>query len=407
MRLTAATIRKLALKEGEDDRIFFDSELHGFGIRLRAGGSCTWLAQYAIARKTTAGKTRRVTRRVTIGPLARFDPARAREEAKKVLGAVSLGGDPALEKRRAKTAAGETVGACLKIYLERRRNDPRLRKSSYGEIERHLDRNLKDLHSLPISKLDRRSIAIELAKLAAIGPIQTNRTRASLVTFLNWCAGEGFIDSNPAQFTNKNPEQGRSRVLSDAELAKIWYALPPAGDDFADIVRLLMLTGQRRSEIGDLERSEIDFDRAVITLPPARTKNKRQHIIPLSAPALAILQARPQHNGRQLVFGKGQGGFSGFGECKEKLDQAIQIPAWTLHDIRRSVATALGNHLAIPPHVIEQILNHQSGTKSGVSGLYNRSSYEAEKITALNRWAAHLLAVIENRPSNITALRRA
>jgi integrase len=397
MKFTTAGVRALTLPEGEADKIFFDDSLPGFGLRVRLSGARTWLAQYAIAGKT---------RRVTIGPLALFDLARAREEAKKILAAVRLGRDPAREREQAKTAASETVGACLKLYLERRRNDPKLRQSSYGEIERHLDRNLRALHDLPISKLDRRSIAIELAKLTAIGPIQTNRTRASLVTFLNWCAGEGFIDSNPAQFTNKNPEQGRTRVLSDSEWKKIWLALPPPGDDFGDIIRLLAFTGQRRSEIGDLAHDEINFEHATVTLPPARTKNKREHIVPLSAPALAILQARSRNNGRQLVFGKGQGGFSGFGECKEKLDQAIQIPAWTIHDLRRSVASGLGN-LGIAPHVIEQILNHQSGTKSGVSGLYNRSGYEPEKRIALDRWAAHLLAAIENRQSNIASLKRA
>jgi integrase len=401
VKLSAATIRNLILPEGCDDKIYFDDSLPGFGLRVRRTGSRAWLAQYAVAGKT---------RRVTIGPLTLFDLGRAREEAKKILAAVKLGRDPALEKEQAKTAAGETVGAVLKIYLERRRSDPNLRRSSYGEIERHLHRNLKDLHSVPISKLDRRLIAIELAKLTTIGPVQANRTRTSLVAFLNWAAGEGFIDSNPAQFTNRNPEQSRSRVLSDAELAKIWHALPPAGDDFGDIVRLLILTGQRRGEIGDLAWGEIDFERATITLSPERVKNKRQHVIPLSATALAILQARPgaqpQYSGRQPVFGRGQNGFSGFGECKERLDKAVQLPAFTLHDIRRGVASGLGN-IGIAPHVVEQILNHQSGTKSGVSGLYNRSSYEPEKRIALDRWAAHLLAVIENRQSNVAPLRRA
>jgi integrase len=397
MKLTAATIGKLVLPEGCADKIFFDSTLAGFGLRLRAGGKRTWLAQYAFAGRT---------RRVTIGPIERFDPSRAREEARKILAARSLGHDPALEREQAKTAAGETVGACLKLYLERRRNDPKLRQSSYGEIERHLDRNLKALHSLPITKLDRRSIAIELAKLTTIGPIQANRTRASLVKFLNWCAGEGFIDSNPAQFTNKNPELARERVLTGVELAKIWRALPAAGNDYGDIVRLLALTGQRKSEIGDLEWSEIDFDRATITLPPARTKNKRWHVIPLSTPAIAILQARSQHNGRQLVFGKGQGGFAGWGECKERLDEAVQIPAFVLHDLRRTVSTGLGD-IGILPHIVEQVLNHQSGSKGGVAGVYNKALYESEKRAALDRWAVHLLAIMEGREGNITPLKRA
>jgi integrase len=226
-----------------------------------------------------------------------------------------------------------------------------------------------------------------------------------LVKFLNWSAREGFVETNVALFTNRNPEQGRTRVPSVDELVKIWHALPPAGDDFTDITRLLMLTGQRRSEIGDLAWDEIDFDCATITLPSARVKNKREHIVPLSAPALAILQARSRH-GRQLVFGRGQYGFSGFDECKKRLDEVIQIPAWTLHDIRRGVASGLGN-LGVAVHVIEQVLNHQSGTKSGVSGLYNRSSYEPEKRIALDRWSDCLMAAIENRQSNVTSLKRA
>jgi integrase len=316
--------------------------------------------------------------------------------------------NPAAEKRARKQRDAESVGACLKIYLERRRKDPKLRPSSYTEIERHLDRNLRALHSTPIGKLDRRAIAIELAKLTAVGPVQANRARSSLITFLTWAAGEGFVDSNVAQFTNKNSELGRERVLDDSELKKVWLALPPAGDDFGDITRLLLLTAQRRSEIGGLTWDEINFDRATITLSPARVKNRRQHVVPLSTPALAILQARLQHNGRQHVFGRAQNsGFSGFAECKARLDEAIPIPAWTLHDLRRSVATGLGNHLAIPPHVVEQVLNHQSGSKAGVSGLYNRSPYELEKRVALDRWAAHLLTIVEERESKITPLKRA
>jgi integrase len=158
------------------------------------------------------------------------------------------------------------------------------------------------------------------------------------VTFLNWCAGEGFIDSNPAQFTNKHPEVSRERVLTDAELHKIWHTLP--NSDFGDIVRLLMLTSQRKSEISDLTRDEINFDQAMITLRPERVKNHCGHYIPLSQPALAILQARPSNNGRNFVFGTGQRGFSGWGAAKRQLDAAVQLtPGWV--GITRSDRRAL------------------------------------------------------------------
>jgi integrase len=394
MRLTAATIHTITLPEGIDDKIFFDDDLPGFGLRLRRAGKKTWAVQYAIAGRT---------RRMSLGSLAVLDLAKARRTAKDILAAVRLGRDPAHEKEQSKIAAGETFAACLKLYLERRRNDPKLRRSSYGEIERHLDRNLKALHGLPIHKLDRRAIALELSRFTEIGPIQANRTRDSLRKFLNWCVGEGFIESNPAQFTNKNPEKPRERVLSDAELRKVWLALPQG--DYGDIVRLLALTGQRLSEIGDLNWDEIDLDRGVITLASSRTKNRRQHTIPLSAPALAILKARPQ-NGRAFVFGRAQAGFGGWGHCKEQLDAAVQIPPFVIHDIRRTVSTGLGN-IGIAPHVIEQILNHQSGTKAGVSGVYNKSLYEPETRAALDRWADHLMAVMEERLSNVTPLKRA
>jgi integrase len=168
---------------------------------------------------------------------------------------------------------------------------------------------------LRIDKIDRRAIALQLGRLTAdSGPVQANRTRSSLVTFLTWCAGEGFIDANPATFTNKNPEQTRDRVLSEAELRKIWHAAPAS--DFGDIIRLLMLTAQREREISELAWHEIDFDRAVITLPPARVKNGRRHTIPLSDAAAEILKGRTPRPDRELVFGLGQGGFSNWGKAK-------------------------------------------------------------------------------------------
>ena len=115
------------------------------------------------------------------------------------------------KKPESKARAGETFEACLRLYLERRRNDPKLRASSYGEIERHLERNLKKLHALRIDQVDRRAIALELSRLTTeSGPIQANRTRASVMKFLDWCAREGFIESNPAEFTNKNQNRSAS-----------------------------------------------------------------------------------------------------------------------------------------------------------------------------------------------------
>jgi integrase len=398
MRLTAATIRSLQLPPGKDDKIFFDSDLPGFGLRLRGSGAKTWLCQYAIAGRT---------RRVILGKAAVIDPGKAREEAKKILAAVQLGGDPATTKAEAQSRSGETFKACMDLYLNRRRNEQiegKLRAATIGAIERHLDRNLKALHSTRIDKVDRRAIALELSRLTIdSGPIQANRTRASLVKFLNWCAGEGFIDSNPATFTNKNPEQTRDRLLTDIEIRKIWRALGEG--DYADILRLLLLTGQREREISELRFDEIDFDRAIITLSPARTKNRRWHNIPLSGTALEILKKRQPFNGRALVFGTGQGGFSGWNKAKIKLDERAKVTGWRIHDLRRTAATRM-NEIGVQPHIVEAVLNHVSGHKGGVAGVYNRAAYEAEKVTALARWAEHLAGIIEGRERNVAPLRR-
>ena len=275
MRLTAATIRSLQLPAGKDDKIFFDSDLAGFGFRLRSSGAKTWLVQYAIEGRT---------RRVIIGKVNVFDPGQAREEAKKILARVQLGEDPAGEKAETKSRSGETFKACLDLYLARRRNE-QLRAATMQNIERHLDRNFKALHGIRIDKVDRRAVALELARLTTeTGPVEANRSRSSLVKFLNFCCGEGVIDSNPATLTNRNPEQSRDRVLADSELRTIWLGLGEG--DYADILRLLLLTGCRQREISDLTWDELDLDRAVIELPATRTKNKKRHTLPLSAPAL-------------------------------------------------------------------------------------------------------------------------
>jgi integrase len=179
-----------------------------------------------------------------------------------------------------------------RLWDGRRRAEGNLRPSTYREIERHLTGYLKALHPIPIHKLDRRAIAVELARITdENGAIIANRARGSLVKFLNWCVGEGFIESNAATHTNKNAEVSRSRVLAAVELNAVWHALPEG--DYRDIIKLLALTGSRAGEMAGLRWSEIDFVRDVIVLSAARVKNGRTHTISMSATVRAILEARP------------------------------------------------------------------------------------------------------------------
>ena len=214
---------------------------------------------------------------------------------------------------------------------------------------------------------------------------------------------EGLIDSNPALATNKYPEHARDRVLTNAELQKLWLALPEG--DFGDIVKILILTGAREREISDLRWSEVNFEKGIIELPPHRTKNRRKHVIPMSGAVRAILEKREQNGRSDFVFGtSGTSGFSGWSRCKERLDETIKIPHWTIHDLRRFFSTG-ANEIGVEPHIVETILGHVSGFRGGVAGRYNHAVFESQKATALNRWASHVAAVIENRIDSVTPLR--
>jgi integrase len=390
MKLTKAAVAKLALPRRKSEILHFDDDLPGFGIRIREGGSKTWIFQYKLGLKH---------RRVTLGHASALEPQTAREQASKLHAQVRLGQDPAGIKAESRAHADETFGACVQTFLAWQRG----RVKAFRETERHLLKNLASLHGLPITKIDQRTIAAQLTRISAHGsPIQANRTRASLSKFFSWACGEGLAENNPAALCNRNPEQSRDRVLSRAEIKKLWAALPD--NDYGAIVKLLVLTGQRAAEISDLKWSEIDFEHNLISLPASRTKNKRPHRIPMSATARAILEARPR-NGREFVFGIGQKrGFTGWSRAKTNLDEVVKIPSWRIHDCRRSTATHM-NEIGIPPWIVEAVLNHVSGHKSGIAGVYNRATHEAEKANALNRWDAALAAIVEGRDSNVTPLR--
>ena len=407
MKLTAANIRTLKLPAGVTDKVFFDENVPGFGLRVRASGVHSWMIQYAIAGHT---------RRVVLGLLTALDPGKARASAQKLLAQVRLGRDPASEKKSAKAAAGETFSALLPRFLKHQ--ETRLRPRSYVETVRHLQVNAKPLHGMPIEAITRRAIAEQLAKVEEDnGAVTRNRVRSSLSAYFTWLAREGYLDANPVTFTNKADENGgRERALAGDELRIIWLA---AGDDeFGAIVKLLMLTAARRTEIGGLEQDEISPTLPLITLPPARTKNGREHLIPLSAPAMAILRTLPRRTmgdgtPQEHVFGNG-GGFQNWSRAKAELDARIakaghRLAPWTLHDFRRSISTALHDRFGVPPHVVEVILGHAGGHKSGVAGVYNKAIYLEERRRALERWGAHIMELVTGKPveGEVVRLRRA
>jgi integrase len=419
MRLTTLTVPKAKLPAGKSDHVEWDDDIPGFGLRIRAGGSKTLIFQYKLGAKQ---------RRMVLGKAGAVNVAKVRETAEEYHHRVRLGEDPASDRIEAKRQASETFLLSAKEFLTTRRE--LYRPSSYREIDRHLMLHAKPLHHLPLAKIILRDIADLIDAVARqSGDVTANRVRSSLSVFFSWAIQHGRADANPVVNVEKKQEQSRDRVLTPSELRLIWKGL---GDDnqYAAIIRLLALTGQRASEIAGLRRGEVHDDQ--IILPGERTKNGRDHVLPLSGIAAQILEQQPNRNGRDLIFGDCDGPFSGWSRCKARLDQRIKeanggkpIDAWTPHDLRRTFATYAGGGLpehqlkklplqerelaaglGVEPHVIEAVLNHVSGHKSGVAGIYNRATYPREKKVALDLWADRLIAIVESRPTKVTPLRR-
>jgi len=235
-------------------------------------------------------------------------------------------------------------------------------------------------------------VAVVLAKVAeASGPVEANMVRSSLSACCRWLMGEGLLDGNPIIATNKAAQNGaRKRVLSDAELKRVWNGLDD--DRYGAIVKLLVLTGLRREEIGGLRWDEIDLDRELIHLPAERCKNKRPHDQPLSSAARAIIAALPREGDR--VFAA----FGSWGRAKERLDRKLgnDVAPWRLHDLRRLVSTTMHDKLGIQPHVVESILGH-TGHQSGTAGVYNKADYLDERRRALEKWADHVEGIVTGK----------
>lgn len=396
MKLNQKAVTGLTVPRGRHEHIEWDEDLPSFGVRIRKGGSRTWVVQFRVGMKQ---------RRLSLGSVHLLDATTARQRARDVLAAVRLGRDPAGEKAEGRARASETVGAALQSYLARQKS--RLKPRSYTENERHLMQHCRPLHGLQLGKVDRRAIATRMTVVAArSGTVTANRVRASLSAFFAWGIREGLIDQNPVIGTGRNAERARERVLAPEELKIIWLA---AGDgDYGACLRLLILTGQRLNEIAGLQWSEVKDDH--IALSADRVKNRRAHIVPLSAPAKAILASRSHRPDSDQVFHGRRGSLSGWTELRARLDARIeatgaQLPTWVHHDIRHSFSTHLAEKLGIQPHIIEAVLNHVSGHKAGVAGIYNRASYEAEKRQALTMWGEYLIDLIEGRKATVVPLR--
>jgi len=439
MKLTTTIARNLELPSGKTDHIEWDDDFPGFGVRLRAGRKGvkrTWIYQYDFAGRT---------RRATIGNVNPMGIEDAKKIAGRLQGEVRRGNDPAQQKAEKLERAALIFSDVLKDFLTVQERTTRA--STFKGTRTLLGTPCKSLYPMSLPDIKRRDVASVLTPLAASGKKSAhNNVRCKLVTFFNWAIKQGLIEHNPAYQTEKLETKARTRVLSMAELVAISHAAVALTDystyvrlgvevkirehtpllpwnergvvatmtNYSDIIHLLMLTGQRRNEIGELPWSELRAEKTfiddglplagpAIVLSPERVKNGRKHVVPLSKPAMAILSSRQRDPNERRVFPQPRQVISGhqfypsrgYGRHKQLLDAALaerghKLEPWVLHDIRRSVATHMGD-MGIQPHVIEEVLNHFR------ANVYNKSRLEGPKRQALEAWGEYLMAHIEGR----------
>ena len=372
------------LKPAEREYFVWSVDLPGFGIRILPSGKRSWCVQFRLA----DGKTVRRT----IGSTKVVPYTMAEARAQQLLAHAKVHRIDLVAQERTDAVArirkrDKTIGSIAAAYL----SEPAVRaRRSFGETKRYLEVVWRDVRELDAELVDRHALIPVLRQIAATrGGVTANRARAGLSSMFTWAITHGLLrrDNSPTAFLPTWPEQARSRALAIEELAQVWAAAPLVNETFGRMIRLLVLTGCRRSEISELEWSEVDFARGVIELPGSRTKNALPHVIPLPPPAVAILAGMSRGSTARVFTG-----FRSWSWAKARLDALVSLPAWTVHDVRRSVSTGLHEHLNGDGHLIELILNHSSGSRGAIAGVYDRSQRLAERRALLEAWAALILA---------------
>jgi integrase len=415
MKLTQRKIEQLECPVGKKDALIFDDEQRGLVVRVMASGGKNFLAQY-----TLAGSKKRVP----LGACSAISLAAARDAARAILGEVAKGSDPAAQRkesaREAKRKAEHeslTLDALFAQWQTIRLSD---RRESYAaEAVRAVRYAFPKQLNAPAADLSRAAVVRVLDGLTKDGKAaMAARTAAYGRACYSWAVKRGSLNANPFLNLPLAPVEKRERVLTDEELRAIWQATGGPGP-FNAIVRMLMLTGQRREEVAGVTWDEIALDYSVWTIPAARAKNGIAHIVPLSVPMRALIAANEADTSRgphareageraqALVFPGRVGPFNGFGKSKAALDEASGVKEWRLHDLRRTMATGL-QKLGVRLEVTEATLGHLSGSRAGIVGVYQRHDYAAEKRAALDAWGAHVAALVKGHTveGNVVALRR-
>jgi integrase len=385
IKLTKSSID--ALPTPSSDRVYWDAGCPGFGVKVTPNGRRVFVVLYR-----TGGAGSKL-RKYTIGPYGRVTLHQARVAAQKVFAAKLEGRDLAAEKRESRRrVVADRVEDLLETFIAQRVSQNR----SAREISRLLRREAgRPWTGRSIHEITKRDVVEVISAIEQRGaPATANKALKVIKTFLSWCVGRAVLDRSPAEGIPLPAKMvARDRVLTDRELAQIIQASRKMGGPYGGIVELLALTGQRREEVAAMTWGELDLRRRVWTLPKSRTKNAKEHAVHLSEQATAVLM-RATVRGPFVFSALGTKPFQDFSRAKGQIDELSGVTGWRLHDLRRTCVSGMAR-LGIAPHVADKILNHQSGTISGVAAVYQRHDFLSERRQALDLWGAHVGKILD------------
>ncbi|MBI5121116.1 MAG: integrase arm-type DNA-binding domain-containing protein [Rhodospirillales bacterium] len=399
--LTDAMIHKLKPAPAGKRNEFWDAVVPGFGLRVTdAGGKSFFL------RSRIGSEQLRMSWHY---PATSLEKARA--TAKAALQDIEKGIDPRLsllaERQENQDRSRNTFKAVGERFMKQYA-EPRLADNTQREYRRVLfGPDTEAWAKRPITSITRADVRFILDAMVERGSTSAaNNALAYLKKFFGWCAEKDILEVPPTdRMKAPSPKAIGERTLSESEIVEVWQAFNAAGGPFRDLFKLLLLTGQRRSEVGGMKGAEfsgLESDNPTWEIPSNRTKNGRPHLVPLSLQALAIIKERPVIGQEGYLFTTtGKTALSGFSKAKERIDawladkrkraNSAPMPEWTLHDLRRTMVTMMNEKLGVPPHIVEACVNHISGSaKAGVAGVYNKAVYMKERREAYNAWEKYL-----------------
>ena len=389
----------------------FDAGAPGLALRINGKGLKTWTVHVRLHGKQ---------KRITLGDWPAMGVAEARDRAREAKAWVKAGIDPATvkaaEQESAEAAveaeAQRTFGVIAERYITRecqsRDKDGGRRLTRGREIEALIRRELLPVWSdKPMEKIRKRDvIAVTDALVDAGKPAAANKVHEFAGRIFRWAHTRDEIDINPiAGMVVPTPKVRRQRALSEAEIKAVWEAADDLGYPFGRFVQLLLLTGQRRTEVSEMRWREIDLGKREWSIPAERTKSNRKHIVPLADMALALLEALPRfenEDGEDFVFTTtaSRRPIADHNRTKARLDEACGFTDWRLHDLRRSVRTHM-TRLGVADVVAQRVLNH---APRGMDAIYNVYQYLDERRDALERWAREVENIVTPPPENVVKL---